>query len=353
VTNLIVVPLAGAAVSLGFIFLIAAPFSEFLAEIYAVSAGYAVKGIEYTAGFVKNYSIGGIYTGRPAFLFIGGFYIFLISLGIKSKRIGRILAVSGAVLCLIALSVNRIKDDSFIAAVWGRESCSYIVRPADSEVIIFTGKEDINSRAASDFLYSKGITRVRDIYVIHPAFVKLEGVSDIANTFKTENIYYSGFTGDPLQWVNFKESLSRAVVYRVWQGDIIKYSNFNVNIVEPKNKYIDIRDNFIQAEINGPRTERGTSFGRTEHGTSSGRTEHGTSSGRTEHGTSSGRTIFIYAGGDIPTGNYDYSIAIEPYIAGWDKLKAATSKKIIASYNGARDASVELVKNEGKVYPLR
>ncbi|MEA3507144.1 MAG: ComEC/Rec2 family competence protein [Elusimicrobiota bacterium] len=370
VTNLIVVPLAGIAVSLGFIFLITALFSEFLAEIYAVSAGYAVKGIEYTVGFVKNYSIGGIYTGRPTFLFIGGFYIFLTSFGVKNKRIARILAFSGAGLCLIAVSVNTMKDDSFIAAIWGRKSCSYIVRPADSEVIIFTGKEDINSRAASNFLYSKGITRVRDIYVVHPTFVKLEGLADIANTFKTENIYYSGFTGSPLQWENFKESLNQAVIFRVWHRDIIKYSNFNVNIIEPQHKYIDIRDNFIQAAINGPRTEHGTSFGRTEHGTSFGRTEHGTSFGRTEHGTSFGRTehgtsfgrtehgtsfgrnIFIYAGGDIPSGNFDYSISIEPYAAGWNKLKSVTSKKIIASAGEEPPEYVELVKNIGKVYIL-
>ncbi|MDA3793556.1 MAG: ComEC/Rec2 family competence protein [Elusimicrobia bacterium] len=316
ITNLLVVPLAGLAVSLGFVFLLVASFSGFLAQIYAVSAGYAITGIAQTAKLVKDYSAGGFYTGKFSFLVIFGFYVFLIGIGVKKKRNRRILIIAGLLFTAIGITKEVIKKDSFITAISGKDGVCFLVRPDNSETVLFAGTKDINARAAKNYLYSKGITKVNDIYLIHPSYGKLERVAGFAGSFKTINIYCPGITGNPLRWEKFKASLENVRLKKVFHKDIFRYSNFRINITEPKHKYLDIRDNYIQAGIEAP------------------------------------SAIFIYAGGGIPGKKYDYTIAVEPFSPEWQKLKERTSKKIIASGVTNPPGHVELIGEKGKIFQL-
>lgn len=314
VTNIIVVPLAGIIISLGLFFVTVAGFSSFLANIYSVSLSYIIKILEYITEIIKNFGIGGINWGRPNIFIITGFYMVLILMGLKVSR-KRNLAFAAALLIVCGGIVKeRYYGKRFVAAIKSSSSCVFVIKESPDNVLVFVGKEDVNGESLKAFLYSKGIRKIRHIYLIHPLYENMVKTAELANEFKTEKIFYPGIYGNESRWYEFKDRLGDIGLYPVKKGDKIDYGSFQVNITEPHKRYLDIRDNYIQAEITGK------------------------------------DTIFIYGGGSIPDKVYDTIIAVEPYRPEWDIIKKRYTKNVIFSGKELPPQYVDWIKEKGKVF---
>ncbi|MFC2061861.1 ComEC/Rec2 family competence protein [Elusimicrobiota bacterium] len=312
-TNIVVVPIAGMVIGLGLLFITVSLFSGFLATIYSISLLYLIKVIEFITFFIKKWSIGGFNWGRPHPVFIIGWYILLIAAGMKFSKKTKLLAGAGLLLIVSGSVKEQFFSKRFLAAVKGSGSCAYVVKQSAGNVLVFLGKKDLNKKAFRSFLYSRGINKIKHMYLIHPPYDYYYQAADIAREFGVETIFYPGITGNEFNWRRFEKEAGNIEIRAVEKGNKIYYMNFYVDIKEPFKEYLDIRDNYIQAVINGK------------------------------------KKTFIYAGGDIPAERYDNIIAVEPYEPDWKTIGERCKGNIVYSGEKEPPDNVDWIKDTGKV----
>jgi hypothetical protein len=144
----------------------------------------------------------------------------------------------------------------------------------------------------------------------------LNEISIISKEFKVEKIFYPGVYGNEKRWNEFVKSLDGIKLQVLRKGDVIKYDSMQVIIKEPDKKYVDIRDNFLQAEIVGR------------------------------------KKIFLYAGGNIPNSNYDAVVAMEPYRPDWNTIRKRTQNLVIYCGKEIPPDWVNYIDKKGKVFYL-
>ncbi|MGM0441429.1 MAG: ComEC/Rec2 family competence protein [Elusimicrobiota bacterium] len=315
--NLFVVPLAGIIVNLGLFFLAISGISSFLGEIYAVSISYVVGILEYLTDIVYELGIGGVDYPRPLFTGIIGYYVFLIFLGVRQRRIKKIGLFTGLLL-FIPSAVQNHRPDNYLAAIKSYNNISYIISK-EGETIFLKGKGEIVFERVDNFLKFSGTKKIEDIYVIHPVFKEPGQLAELANSYKAENIYYSGVTGFEKGWLDFKDRLSESKIRKVERGKMIDYGAYRVKITEPVLEFADIRDNIVQMEI--------FDFNRDGN-------------------------IFVYAGGNLPKKEYSLIIAIDPYRPEWKEIIPYSEKDIIYSGKAPFPPGVVRIKEKGFIEKL-
>lgn len=315
-TNLAVVPLAGIVVSLGMLFLAVSGFSSFLGEIYAIAISYVIKLIEYITGLIYNAGLGGMSWGRPSFFIIAVFYLVLILTGLKSFRKKNLLLVTA----LLVLGAGSMKDKysgkNFVAVLMSGGAHVLVIKEKPGDVLVFIGRKDIDEKAIGSFIYSSGMRKIKHIYILHPPYEDMRGVSKLADEFGVKKIFYPGVYGNEKRWHEFKNSLKNIRVHALKKGDVISYKKAQIKITDPGKKYLDIRDNFMQAELLGK------------------------------------DKILIYAGGGIPEKDFDVIIAAEPYKPDWENIKERCSGLIIYYGEDMPPDWVYWIKDRGKVFYL-
>lgn len=322
ITNLVVIPLTGIVVSLGMFFLVISGFSNFLGEIYSIAIFYVIRFIELITGICP----GGVTCGRHSLLIVAIFYFILILVSQESSRRRNILLI----ISLAGLGLCHVKDryfgKSFLAVLKSKGGCISVIKESCGDVIAFIGKKDIDEKVIKSSIYSFGIRKIKHIYIVHPPYEDLSGVFKLAEEFKVKKIFYPPhpFLSPWGRGLRRGEKVftNETDICILKKGDVIYYKKSQIIITEPDKTYLDIRDNFIQAEFLGK------------------------------------SKIFIYAGGDIPKNTFDVIMAIEPYKPDWENIKSRC-KGLIVYYGEDTPPEIESetvllrIKDKGRIFPLQ
>jgi len=275
-----------------------------------------VRLIEFITRVVNNTGFAGIVCGRPSHFTIIIYYSVLVIIGFKSSR-KRNIAITASLFILAAgISRDNFSEKFFLALLKSKTSNVLLASEGRTGALMFVGKKDISQKIVKSFLYSKGIRRIRHVYMVHPSYEDLKEVSKIAREFKVEKIFYPGVYGNEKRWNEFVKSLDGIKLQILRKGDIIKYDSMQVKINEPDKKYVDIRDNFLQAEIIGR------------------------------------KKIFLYAGGDIPQNKYDAIVALEPYKPDWETIQKRSKNLVIYCGDEIPPDWVNYIDKKGEVFYL-
>jgi len=282
--NLAVVPLAGLAVSFGLLFISLSVVWEFPAAVYAGLTELLIKSIETITESVAGIPISGFYSGRPPVISIVGFYLILLIPGIKKGFNKMLIAYSG--VCLFFAGF-MLPQRNFLTSLTHRESSFYLFG-SGKEVLLFTGRKDVGFNSLESYLYSKRIRKISDIYILHPLFGEIKGIEDTILRFRPERVFYSGSAGDDFKWERLKENTQKKLFRTLSAGDVIEYDEFKIKITHPSELMDDIRENFLQLEINTAQ-----------------------------------KKVFMYCGGSIQKKSYDIIIAAEPVYPDWQNIRKA------------------------------
>ncbi|MFH1415959.1 MAG: ComEC/Rec2 family competence protein [Elusimicrobiota bacterium] len=315
-TNLIVVPLTGIAVTVGMLMLVFSGLSGFLGDIYGISAYYIIRVIELITGFAAGCPMVGMDVARPSVISVIIYYLLLILTGMNSSKRRNIVLI----VVMLALPASFIfgtgTKNSFIAVLKNGRSYTLVIKVKKKEVFIMTGRESPQSDTVSSFLYSEGIGRIKHIYLMHPPYYYAGAVRDISGQFGVRKIYYTGVVGNTACWQGGQEYSGKTTMKKVTAGDTVVYGEAVLRITEPANEYLDIRDNIIQAELTGK------------------------------------KDIFFYTGGDPPKNRVDAVIMIEPYKPDWENILNKCRGPVIYLGEETPPAGVLWVKDGGKVFYL-
>ncbi|MBN2407846.1 MAG: ComEC/Rec2 family competence protein, partial [Elusimicrobia bacterium] len=313
-TNLLVVPLAGISIGLGMLVVIVSLVSSKAAMIYGISLSYLIKLLMLITGIVRNAGIGGVTVPRPPGLAAAGICLLLASIGIKRRSLRWKAVIVSIALVLSGTARNLFFARGFLAALSSEKSFSYIIALEPRETVVFDGKNDMDTDAVRSFLYSRGIGKVRDLYIIHPPYEFRKNTLGFIREFGVKRVFWPGTAGNENNWRRFTDLSSGIEIIPVMKGDSMDYGGSRVDILEPCKKYLDIRDNYIQARVTGK--ER----------------------------------ILVYAGGGIPDEKYGYVIVDGAYEPDWPGLEEKRPGTLIFSGEDTPPFKAENIGSKGRIF---
>jgi len=128
-----------------------------------------------------------------------------------------------------------------------------VLNEENRDVLVFIGREHSMYDTISRFLHSRGIIKIKDIYILHPIFNNAGECARLANEFRAENIRVPAGAGNCFYSGWFIAGLKGVKIRKTSGGDIIPYRNFEIIVKGPARLYDDIRKNFMEIEIKGKR----------------------------------------------------------------------------------------------------
>jgi competence protein ComEC len=316
VTNLLIIPLTAVLVALGIVFLTFSLFSGFLAEIYGISITYIVKLMEFICASVYNSGLAGVEVSRPSYLTISIYYLLLIFAGLKSSKKRNALIITTLLILGSSLLWRPGVSRNFISVLKAGDSAVAVIKLDKKNTVLITGKKDVDRDILRSFMNSKGIRKIKHVYMVHPVFEDMEGLSDSINISSVEDVFYSGTYGNEKKWYDFLHNIKKSNVSVSNENDIIEYEATHTRIVSPNKKYIDIRDNYLEIEFMGK------------------------------------NNIYIYAGGDIPDKDYDAIIVFEAYKPDWDLIRERCENLIIYIGDEKPPEWTYWIDKKGKLFRL-
>ncbi len=311
--NIAVIPLASLAMACIFVFLFLGPFFPAAALVYARAVEVFTGGIITLASFASGSGFSGAYSPSPPVALMAGIYIVLAGAGmLNAKRRAAAICI-GAAVSFSAIGFVNFYPRSYIAAICGEDSPSFLVKTGRGRPVLFAGKGRVNVSDTLNLIRSKGYSGIDDIYIVHPPFSGLETVAGLAIALGSRRIFYPGKTGSPLMWDDFVSAVGSDKIRKAKAGKTVSYNNWEFEFTEPYRKYLDIRDNYMQGIIRGQ------------------------------------KNIFIYAGGEIPDEKFDAVIVMDPYRPAWEKLQEISSIIIYSGESGPENG----IDASGKGFFLR
>jgi len=236
--NLLIIPLVGLALPLGFLVLLLNLFFKALAGIYANTLQAVLKLIILISEKFANLSFAIIEPGRPSVLLILIFYLaVMLILFWKNLRFRKIS------LALILLGLNFIVwqnafhpnnlSITFLDVKTG--DAIFLNLPNGRNMMIDAGEEN---EVVPQFLKSKGIKNIDLAVITHPHLDHYGGVRRLVDDFNIENLLIATEKSkDTLKalYTNLIDNIKRkgVKIYYADRGQIIKGLGINVEVLSP------------------------------------------------------------------------------------------------------------------------
>lgn len=224
-TNLFVVPLASFGVSAGLLMLISAPLLPWMASLYGSAAELAMWLIALISRLVSHLPFAGFYCPRPHPMTVVGFYIVLISIGIKNKK-KLFLILLGLVFVLLGYLPKKDFVADFEVA-----NLRSVFLSSKGETVLFTDGGGAGYEILEKFLYSKGVRRVKEIYFLLPPSRNLRELESFCSRFKVKSLTYLSNIDNEYGWELFKEKFGKDKFRAVQAPLETIYKSFIVKII--------------------------------------------------------------------------------------------------------------------------
>lgn len=238
------VMLTSIALIAGFLLLLVAPFGSWLAWPFAFVVHGSLAGCEWLVHQAERIPAGWIYAPGPAIWWLVGFYLLVAGIVLLAGRDRRRCLV-GLFLWVIfglLLGIERPRSDemrvAFLAV--GHGGCVVIETP-DGRVLLYdTGTAsgpDVVRRVVAPYLWSRGISRIDELFLSHADLDHFNGVPELLKRFPVGQVTLTpSFAEKPSSGVSVAlEALDRhGVSQRIAKvGDRFAAGEVSIEVLHP------------------------------------------------------------------------------------------------------------------------
>lgn len=241
--NLIIVPLIGAALALGFASSLAGLVSQGLAGAFAASNWLVLSCTLRVVGFLGSLPFASLRVARPSPALIALYYLVLVGLANwKSSPLARrgvifsVLVALNLLVWPLAMSRNDLQV-TFLDVGRG-ESC--LVRFPNNRTLLIDGGAigpgfDAGEDLVAPFLWSHGIRRIDLMVLSNPHNEHLGGLPYILENFQVGLVAEAGFPHSSRSYKRFLSLVAeKSVPYRVVRrGDVINELGVPIYVLHP------------------------------------------------------------------------------------------------------------------------
>jgi len=254
ITNVLIVPLAGIAVILGFITFFMGLMSIPLANLMANINYYVLMLITLLAKLFSSLPFSYIHIAQPSiisiflyysliFLVIEIFYRKIFPAKLKIKFI--ILTLSAALIVIIVQIFYPLDNLKVNFINVGEGDCILIEAPKKCNILIDGGGTpqssfDVGNKIVIPYLRRKGIDKINLLVLTHPHLDHLEGLLPILREFKVDMVLDTGLTCDIPEYNEFISLIKRKNIpyHQAKAGDnFIFGKNLEMLLLNPLNNY--------------------------------------------------------------------------------------------------------------------
>ncbi len=250
-TNLLVVPVVGMNIAIGFLMFIADLASPFLASIFASANWFLLNTLESLMTFFSSLPFSARYFPRPPLAYIVGYYIFLslVPLSLQKRRV-RWFLVFLILTASLSLGVGRLLPDkleiTFLSV--GQGDAIHIRLPSRKNILIDAGGaisgEDTGKQIVSPYLFYRGVWKLESIFLTHPGYNHCAGLISVIKRFGVKRIYFNG-KGTGKYWDELsKLAREKGIgVESIGYGRRLKYGNVVIDVWNPQETLNRNQDN--------------------------------------------------------------------------------------------------------------
>lgn len=269
VLNYAALPLVGAIMACGYIFLPLSFFSHFLSQLLAKAIAFLINLLLSSSHLLDWFPSISYRIPTPHMVTIISYFLFLLLLllppKMKKQKLIFLLCFLISIAVLISYPFPSIsKDLKFTLIDVGQGESILVEFPGKKKMLIDggglqQGTFDIGENVVSPFLWKKGIKKIDYLVLTHAHADHLNGLKAIARNFKITE-YWEAFS--PTEDETYKEFIkllsSSSYSKRLFRGDVHLESSIRIDILHPEKG-----DTFVYAIQNDHSLVLRLSYGQT------------------------------------------------------------------------------------------
>jgi competence protein ComEC len=244
ISNILVVPLVGVIIALGFASSILGLFSLWLARMISMINRLLIDVLIKCIGFFASLPFSIKYVVSPSLIFMLAYYLFFIFLPkTGTSRLARRLSIAFPLLFLFLVTGRNLFPSHRLRVTFldvGQGDAIHIRLPDRRDILIdgggVIGKFDLGEKVVIPYLLKNGTSRIDTIFLSHPHYNHIGGLISILKKFKVKRIYYNGqnynddLLEEFLQIIRKKKIPLKHIVY----GEKIEYNGVKFHILNPR-----------------------------------------------------------------------------------------------------------------------
>lgn len=251
--GLILLPLTGAIIAIGIFLIFFAPVSSFISNILLVIDNVLLNIFSLIVDLFSKYINLSIFRASPSFIFVVIILISFVFLSIKSRfKFQKIIFtfIFLFVSIFILLNISYYKPahlETYFLDV-GQGDSELIVFPTGDSLLIDGGGSyysnfEVGKNLVLPFLLQKRI-RVKWVAISHYHPDHFNGIIEIINIIKPEELWISSEAKKDLNYIKFIKSLSKSIKIKRVNSPFVKMiGNCKIEFIFPKRF---IKSNFTQ-----------------------------------------------------------------------------------------------------------
>ncbi|MCH7761461.1 DNA internalization-related competence protein ComEC/Rec2 [candidate division TA06 bacterium] len=244
--NLVLIPLVGSAIALGFTTVLASLISLPLAQLFSAANWFVLTGILRSVEILKGIPFSSFHLPTPPIFLILFYYLFLILIvQVKGSHRARkrLLFLTLIVLNLFLWHQVFQKDRMEVTFLdVGQGDATYLKFPNGRTMLIDGGDRyedyDAGERVISPFFWHKGVRRIDLLLLTHPHKDHLGGLPFLLDHFSVGMVIDAGIPYPSYLYLEFLQKIQeKGIPYqRVRRGDRIQGFGFPIAILHPTNE---------------------------------------------------------------------------------------------------------------------
>ncbi len=182
--------LTSIALVAGFVLLLASPFGLWLGWPFARITEWSLAGCEVLVHAVEQLPGGWIYAPAPPMWWLVGFYLGIAGLVLLPAPWSRRCLLLLVVWVFVGLAISgqpRTSDECRFTFLSIGHGCCVVIETPDGRVLLYdagtTSGPDAVRRVIAPYLWSRGITRIDELFVSHADLDHFNGVPELLKRF--------------------------------------------------------------------------------------------------------------------------------------------------------------------------
>jgi len=254
ISNILVVPLVGLIIALGFASSILNLFSFWLAQVTGTINELFIAILIKTIGFFASFRLSFKYVISPSLIFMLAYYLFfaLLPRTEYSRSIRKFLLFFPLIFLLVVTGKKLFPGKLSINFLDVGQGDAIHIRLPDRRNILIDGgggmgKFDIGERILVPYLFRNGVSRIDALFLTHPHYNHIGGLIPVLRKFKVRRVYYNGQNYEDHLLQEFYKIIEekRVSLKYLACGEKLDYNAVKFHILNPQTMGEDIDSNSL------------------------------------------------------------------------------------------------------------